>query len=457
MRKFIILISGVLIFATNLLAEKQGQDLVDSLLIKLPVAREDTNKVILLNRLSGLLYRINPDSGIEYALQGVELAKKLDWNKGIANSYNTLATNYWVKGNYDKSLEYYHKSLNINEEEENKKGIAQNLNNIGIIYHNQNKFDKALEYFKKSLNINREIADKRGIAMNLNNISDIYQTKENFDEALRFNLDALEIYEELSHKSGIAMNMGNIGNIYRSKGEYQKALDYYIQTLKISEELGDKRQIAHTLIDLSTLYYKLGEMDDSVKDKNPVLNIQSEILYKKAVEYGLAAASIAEKSKLGENLFHIYENIYLAYRKLGEYKSALEYYEKYQTEKESVLSEESQEKIAQLEMEYLLEKERREKAYRNTVQYSGISVLVILLFTGLFLIPRFNFSTGVTEAMTFITFLLFYEFILVFTEPWVDNFTEQVPMYKLGINIAIALLFIPFHKIEKRLRIRFTS
>ena len=67
---------------------------------------------------------------------------------------------------------------------------------------------------------------------------------------------------------------------------------------------------------------------------------------------------------------------------------------------------------------------------------------------------KLNFTQATMEVMMFLTFLLFYEFIPVMNEPYADDFTNNVPVFKLGINLSIALLFIPFHSFEKKLRAR---
>jgi len=67
-----------------------GQALIDSLLKELPRQKEDTNKVKLLNKLSSGYWKIKPDEGIRYGQKSLELATKLDWEKGIAVGYNAL-------------------------------------------------------------------------------------------------------------------------------------------------------------------------------------------------------------------------------------------------------------------------------------------------------------------------------------------------------------------------------
>lgn len=62
--------------------QKKGTDRIDSLLIDLKKINEDTTKVKLLCDLSRTYYLINPDSGVKYGLEAIDLSEKLSWKKG---------------------------------------------------------------------------------------------------------------------------------------------------------------------------------------------------------------------------------------------------------------------------------------------------------------------------------------------------------------------------------------
>ena len=93
--------------------------------------------------------------------------------------------------------------------------------------------------------------------------------------------------------------------------------------------------------------------------------------------------------------------------------------------------------------------------HRNMIQYSSVSIFVVILLIAMMIAPRMPVNFWWIEGLVFITFLLIYEFILVVSEPWVDSFTNSIPIFKLGINLAIALLFLPFHRVEDKMRDKF--
>jgi hypothetical protein len=144
-------------------AQQQGQPLIDSLLTQLPKVKEDTNKVMMLNDLSLTYYSINPDQGLKYGKQGLTLAEKLNWKRGMANSYKVIAGNYgYGKSDYTQALEYSFKSLQQFREIGDSTGTAKILGGIGVVYWFQasrmaHEIQNPLNFVNNSSAISKEL------------------------------------------------------------------------------------------------------------------------------------------------------------------------------------------------------------------------------------------------------------------------------------------------------------
>ncbi len=189
-----------------------GQAKIDSLIAELSNAEGDTNEVNLLRGLSFEYRGFDSDLGLKYGKKGLALAKEIDWKKGMAKCYNSLAVNNAVKANYVNALDYWGKSLKINETLGNKNGVAKNLGNMSIVYYEQSNYPKALEFLVKSLKINRELDNKNGVANNLGTMGIIYYEQSNHSKALEYFLKSLKISEEIGDRHGAAIVLVNIAN-----------------------------------------------------------------------------------------------------------------------------------------------------------------------------------------------------------------------------------------------------
>ncbi len=112
-KKIFIYLLFTLTITSYLTGQKQGQDVVDSLLTELPKAIDDTNKVNLLYKISFEYKILSPETGVEYANQGLELAKKLNWEIGQVKHYNALMQNYWASGEFDLAIDMYNSAVEI--------------------------------------------------------------------------------------------------------------------------------------------------------------------------------------------------------------------------------------------------------------------------------------------------------------------------------------------------------
>ena len=366
-------------------AKLEGKPRIDSLLNELNNAQEDTNKASLLGYLAFEYRIIDPDKGIQYGMQGLELATELSWKKGMAINYGHIGLNYKFKSDYPTALEYLFKSLKMNEEIGYKRGLGTNLSNIGVIYQEQANYTKALEFFAKSMKINEELKDSLNLAGDLGNIGIIYNlSSSDYDKALEYEFKSLKIFENLHNKDGIAHNLGNIGDTYNKQGNFTKSLEYDFKALEIFEELGDKCSIAINLGNIGETYLSIAKSAGTEPDRrsigpSPKLNDAIEYLTK----------SIEVSKGIGDLESIIEFNKYLAeaYQLSGNYSAALEHYKEYATLKDSVYSTDNKVKIAKLESQREIEvKDKQIQLDKLEVRKRRNEGILLIIVTVLLLI-----------------------------------------------------------------------
>jgi hypothetical protein len=132
MRPLFILL--LVCYCSDLTAQLQGQPLIDSLAAALPKLKDDSNKVLLINQIVKAAQLSNTKEGIHYAEQGLQLAEKINWKKGIANGHNNLGLLIGDTGNNTLARKHFEQSYTLNKELDSKINIINNLNNIGRSY-----------------------------------------------------------------------------------------------------------------------------------------------------------------------------------------------------------------------------------------------------------------------------------------------------------------------------------
>lgn len=405
----------IFLFLACSLSFSQRQPTIDSLLNRLN-RDKDSTRVNTLNALV-LAYRMNnPQKSFQYSKESIALAEKLNFKKGIADAFHVLGILNSNQGDYDKALKNYFDALKIREEIHDTNGIGASNNNIGLVLWNQGKLMDALKYYLTSLKIDEDSDDKDGMATSYNNIGIIYWTLGSYDKGLEYFIKAMKVYEHLGNKEGLAGVCCNIGGIYFNKKDIETSLGFFHKSVKIYEEINDKRGIGQAYLNISEAYAEKKEFNKCLEYQQKALEIQEEngdkfhlahsftaigktyLNMKKAapaiayLNKGLEITSEIGVPKLRSETFKILAE---AYKLKGDFPSALAYQEKYISLKDSVLNEDANKQVSEMEAKYqnemkgnkieLLNKENelkivelhREKFVRNSFIAGFILVLIL--------------------------------------------------------------------------------
>ncbi len=343
MKRFYLLFFSILLTCLNANGEFQNTSIskTDSLknLLKLS---SDTNQINILIELSSAYLSISPQKSIEYG-----------------DSALALALNY-----------------------DNKNKQIKALNNIGNIYCYMKNYDKALEHFKKALQIAQDLGDSEGVAQFLNNIGIIYTENQEFESAILYYQSSLIIYQEADNKRGIASILNNIGYIFFVQGDFENAMQNYQKSQKISRELGDQWDIANTLRNIGGIYLEQGKYYDALPYFKESLNIAREI----------------GSNELLQNCYHTLSELYLEKK---NYKKSLEYFRLYSAIKDSIYTDETGKKIAELQLGYEIQKKDKENEIlqkNNEIQTlkikrsRNINILIIAILLLILLLILYIYS-----------------------------------------------------------------
>lgn len=367
----------VILFSITILLSA-GQPSADSLLKKLN-ASSGILRVDILNQLAEIYEITQPDSSLYYASEAEKLAKKMEYNAGLAlaarnkgnyyfnenkfksaieeytisvskfketgdmaalvNSYYLLGKSLRISGDYDNALFNFLESLRISEEIGDKKGIAYANLNIGIIYSIRPEMSNTtgLPYFFKALKVGREINDTKCISYALNNIALVYIDEEEYDQALDYHLQSLKLKQASGNIADIASSMGNIADIYTLKGDYETSLRYNLQSVELYRKTKDTYGLIYNLLEIGRNLTHIDRYSDALPYLEEALQLSEEV-----DSYDLKSAT--------------YNYLYTYYLEQGNYRKALEFHEKYKTAEDSLYSEKSSHQIAELKTRYETEK-----------------------------------------------------------------------------------------------------
>jgi signal transduction histidine kinase/Tfp pilus assembly protein PilF len=269
----------------------------------------------------------------EYYLQGAfDLYKESDNTDGMAQTLNSTGSMYIRMTLYDQAQDCFFRALHLFRETGNMTGVASVKNNLGIIQKQLKNNDLALEYYNRSLELYQEYGIIRlSIAPLLNNIGTIWHEKGDYEKAIDYYRQSLEYYESINSVKGIATATHNIGILYTNMENYAEAMKYYLRSVELNETTGDKFSLANNYNNLGELYIFMDDHDNALtyleKSEEMALDLNAK---------NLVSENYLFRSQL--------------YAKTDDYGNAVRYYELYDIYKDSIFSQESSSRIAELQI-----------------------------------------------------------------------------------------------------------
>ncbi len=322
--------------------------LIDSLHKVVNSAKDDTNKVNAMNKLSDALTDIsNYRQADSVVLSTVQLAEKIGFNSGLCTAYANSGWISYSKGDYPRAISCYLEEMKIARETNDQKHIGGACHGLGSVYTDDGDFTKALSYLQEALKIRQDMGDKKGQAATLNNIGEVYRQQHEYAKALTYYFKGLSINNALKNKYNSAINLENLGLCYQGLGNYDLALKYEFESKDIYDSL-------HVGEDIAGVCNSIG------------LAYKAEGKYKEALEYQNKSLAIAQKNGAMDDVKEADKAISDIYEKTGDIKDELIYYKAYIRLRDSIFSQKNTQAITSSELNFEYEKQRElEKAAQD--------------------------------------------------------------------------------------------
>lgn len=320
--------------------QQQYSQSIDSLKESLEKATADTTRINILNRLASSYSYTNPKEGIPYGEKALKLATKIHWKKGMAFAYNRLGVCQWVLTDYNKAINYFYKSLSVYKEINDQNGISEAYNNLGLVYVEIKKHNQGFKYFHLAFEINKKTGNIISMVYNLNNIATAHFDLKNYDKALEYYTNSKELNLSMFDLNGLGYCYSKIGKIYSAKKEYTKSLEYFHKALN-SYDKDQTYNIGDNCLEMGNAYYKMAL--DNPKNKKQLLE--------QSVRYLSEAVDLFLKTDVLDRLSLCNFELYKVKKEQGHFNEALYFYEKHNSIKDSLFSNESQNKLANLQSE----------------------------------------------------------------------------------------------------------
>jgi signal transduction histidine kinase len=255
---------------------------LDSLLLQLKNAANDTIRIDLYSQLGTYYDDVNVDSSVYYNEAGITIAKQLQLKLNEAELFMNMSFPLAKMGNYPKTLKVLMQAKEIAEDAANEKHVA-NLKGetsrtyrlrmlsytylgLGFLYARTGNNEKRISTYQEATRLAESIKDTLLLAQIVGDLGDAYYHLNKPDSAffcLKQSIgyfDALPV-DQRKFEGSVFLSLGIL---YNKTGKQDLAKENFQNAIVISELLNNAAYKGEGYLQLANFYQSIGKPDSSL-------------------------------------------------------------------------------------------------------------------------------------------------------------------------------------------------
>jgi signal transduction histidine kinase len=274
------LLFALLLVVGMLPAQAPKDPELDSMLHVLATSLADTNKVILLNKISSKYAQFDFVKGRETAEQARVLAMALGYKQGEGGALLGISKNYYNEGSLESALEYALKSYDIFMQIGDLAQVANASNAIGNIHADNDNTSLAAEYYRQARDIfKQKLKNPTKAVVPAHNLATLYSDLEIADTALLLFQENLAYMEAngVEKPPLMAATLHNIGNCLRILKRCDEALPYLQEAETMKVALNDVKGLGNSWCNIGHCLVQTGKLAEGERYLQKALTTGREL------------------------------------------------------------------------------------------------------------------------------------------------------------------------------------
>ncbi|MBO4771540.1 MAG: tetratricopeptide repeat protein, partial [Bacteroidales bacterium] len=356
----------------------------------------------------------NSDTAIKYANLSLELCQPTDYSY-IADNYYNIGVGHYMQDKSREALTYFFKSSEVFEKINHKKKIADNAIAIGKCYHDLNLHDSSLAHLGRALDLYTELKDTADITYTYQSIGNVNFDLSFHETAKDYYMKALKMDSMANNFLDMAYDYKVLGNMILETGTEKDALMCLLKSTYIFDTIPTDDQYYinakyETYIYIAEAYITYAEKNSDTAYANCCLDyikkigdyfittnytsnqfstLQCYARYlsfigknKEALDVMLECQKYLDDDQRDIIISIYYKRLMDIYRKIGDYKNALEASDKMHQYKESSINDSTMNVVAKFQADQEVKIHKAETAAKQ----KQMRIIIFSLIGGLVLV-----------------------------------------------------------------------
>ena len=267
----------------------------------------------------------------------------------------------------------------------NKGDLLFAIHELGVAYAADKQFKQSDSCFMHFIKVSLDHGLDKYLPRGYYQLGRNFTTKGAYLRGIDYYRRAIKLYNKYDDKQRESDVIGDIGNNYIELQNYDSARYYHRKCLDLRKEIGYDYGTIESLLQLSRIYVAQGQLDN-------------------ALEKSMESYDLSRRLNIRERKSAALKEISNIYTKQKKHALALNYYQLYTAQNDSIISEQKTRQIAEMQAKYDLARKEEQinnqkneimlleekKRADNYLMLTLIVAIILLLVLSLITLSRFR-------------------------------------------------------------------
>lgn len=334
---------------------------------------DDYDKIKFINKNFYALYSADLKNAGALTQWASQMAHRHNWKTEEAYALLNNGVVTYLSGDYDKVLSRYLVALNLFDSLKDMSGIAATHNEVAVFYHKQKDYKLCFQSLDIAEKYAREINNLELLGTTLGHRGYFLSLQNKLEEAKPYYLEVFAIRKQTNDSVGLGYVYLDLSKIALYENKIPLSMMYLDSSKIIREAVGDRQGVAVTLITRGEILNQINKPVEAIARLKEGVSIAQAIGYTDLTKSG-------------------YNEIVKSYISLGDFKSALDYRERWHLLNDSLFNFQRTQVIQEMQTRFETEKKDQRISYlnaenqlskatiqRNSLLIAGLAVTLLLL------------------------------------------------------------------------------
>ncbi|GHN00928.1 hypothetical protein WSM22_24170 [Cytophagales bacterium WSM2-2] len=229
------------------------------------IYRYPQQRVEVYTRIGFIYSELSQNSfASQYFFEGLKIGEKCGLQFEVADLYTKLAWVYKEELNFTSALDFLNKSEAIRSSIGDIHGVSECQNVRGLVYFLQKDYTQSLAEFSKALTIRKSMGNELNVTATMFNMALVYEAMGKNDLSLELQKQSMVIEEKLNNKLGLGISYNSLASLMTKMGKYSEAEYYLSKGNRLSKEIRSKVLRRNVYINFAKLYEATGRLKEAV-------------------------------------------------------------------------------------------------------------------------------------------------------------------------------------------------